>query len=377
MCQRCRRPARVCYCPWVPRIDTRTRVIFLQHPRERRMAVGTARMAHLALPNSELHVGVTFDGALDFSGEDAAVLFPGVGATDIAELGARPPRTLVVIDGTWPLARKVLKQNPALQRLPRIAFTPRRPGNYRIRREPAPHCVSTVEAVAEMLGHVEGDPERFQPMLAAFERMVDWQLEHRAERRGPPRRLVHKPRRAPLLPAELLASPERMVIFYAEANAYPVVSTPHFEPELVQWVAERPATGERFEAVVAPRVPLAPSTPRHLELTEETLRAGESLEGLRARWGAFVRADDQCLGWGHFSRRLGQNEGLILEGFIDLRLAVARAFRASPGELDTAAERLAAAPEAHWARGRAGRRIATLSGVARALLSRCRDAGRA
>jgi DTW domain-containing protein YfiP len=35
-------------------------VLLLQHPKERRVGVGTARMAHLALPNSELRVGLDF-----------------------------------------------------------------------------------------------------------------------------------------------------------------------------------------------------------------------------------------------------------------------------------------------------------------------------
>ena len=55
------RPERVCYCAHVVPIETRTRVILLQHSRERRMPVGTARMAHLALPQSVLRVGVSFD----------------------------------------------------------------------------------------------------------------------------------------------------------------------------------------------------------------------------------------------------------------------------------------------------------------------------
>nr|MDQ3300003.1 DTW domain-containing protein [Myxococcota bacterium] len=47
---RCRRPQVVCYCAALPRIDTSTRVVILQHPRERDMAIGTARMASLCLP---------------------------------------------------------------------------------------------------------------------------------------------------------------------------------------------------------------------------------------------------------------------------------------------------------------------------------------
>src|SRR5262245_3699919 len=36
VCQRCRRPASVCFCGCLVQVSTRTRVVFLQHPRERR-----------------------------------------------------------------------------------------------------------------------------------------------------------------------------------------------------------------------------------------------------------------------------------------------------------------------------------------------------
>ena len=60
VCARCGRPKRVCWCAHLTAIDTKTRVVLLQHPREEDMAIGTARMASMCLPNSELHVGVDF-----------------------------------------------------------------------------------------------------------------------------------------------------------------------------------------------------------------------------------------------------------------------------------------------------------------------------
>ena len=50
VCARCRRPQRVCYCAALPELGTQTRVVILQHPRERGMPIGTAHMARLCLP---------------------------------------------------------------------------------------------------------------------------------------------------------------------------------------------------------------------------------------------------------------------------------------------------------------------------------------
>ncbi|HEX6275519.1 MAG TPA: DTW domain-containing protein, partial [Polyangiaceae bacterium] len=60
VCPDCGRPARVCVCAELERVPTRTRVVILQHPRESSVPIGTARLAELALPNAERHVGVDF-----------------------------------------------------------------------------------------------------------------------------------------------------------------------------------------------------------------------------------------------------------------------------------------------------------------------------
>ena len=59
VCDRCRRPRRVCVCEHLPSLAPKTRVVILQHPRERDMAIGTARMATLCLEGSELYIGVS------------------------------------------------------------------------------------------------------------------------------------------------------------------------------------------------------------------------------------------------------------------------------------------------------------------------------
>ena len=134
-------------------------------------------MTHLALPNSEIRRGVQFapDPALV---DDAALLYPGAGALPPSALRALRPRTLVVLDGTWGEAAKLYGRNPFLHRLPRVGFTPSTPSGYRIRREPAAHCWSTIEAVAHVLGVLADDPERFAPLLAPFRHLVATQLAY-------------------------------------------------------------------------------------------------------------------------------------------------------------------------------------------------------
>jgi DTW domain-containing protein len=206
-CARCRRPLVVCFCSYLHTLITRTRVLLLQHPRERRMGVGTARLAHLALPNSSLLVGVDFSDDPQVASvlADAApayVLFPGAGAADVADLPRDRALTLVVLDGTWAHARKLLTRNPALAALPRAAFTPARKSGYRIRRQPADHCVSTIEALAEVLAVIEPDGGSFDRLLDPFHAMVARQEQFAKEVRSQRHRYSAKHLRAARRPGQ-------------------------------------------------------------------------------------------------------------------------------------------------------------------------------
>jgi len=149
-----------CFCDRITVLPTRTRILLLQHPREQRVAIGTARMAQLALPNSRLRVGLDFAEdpevlAILAQSHATYVLFPGPDASPIEQLPRDRGITLIVLDGTWWQARKLLKLNPAIARLPRVAFSPREPSAYVIRREPADFCMSTIEALAAVLKVLE------------------------------------------------------------------------------------------------------------------------------------------------------------------------------------------------------------------------------
>jgi DTW domain-containing protein YfiP len=374
LCLRCRRPKSVCWCGDVTEVPSRTHVIFLQHPREARVPISTCRMAHLSLPNSELHIGLGAVGnpALEAAcaRPSTAVLFPSESATDVDALAA-PPETLVVVDGTWSNAKKVVEKCPLLSRLPRLKFFPARPGNYRIRREPDAHCLSTIEATAFVLERLERAPGRFTAILSAFDAMVERQLEYvRANvagsrhRNKKKRNSVRKDWLAPLR-----ARFEQLVVVFGEANAWPV-DDPNRplpdEPELVQLVAERLSTGERFEQVLRPARPLGPRVPQHLDLPAERILSAPERSVVLDVWRAFVKPDELLVGWGRFCRDLLCREGVAPAEFVDFRATLAQHRNAPPGPV----EQLAAIQglELPEGQGRAARRLAALAAAARAEL---------
>lgn len=180
-CERCQRPIAHCLCPLIPSLDSRTRVVVLQHPSETSHALNTARLAALGLINAELRVGEVFDDLktlLASPGYRPVLLFPGDGAEVLQTYGAgidELPLLLIVPDGTWRKARKMLYLNPLLEALPRVTLGQVTPSRYRLRKAPEPGALSTIEAVVQALNVLEG-AGRFDPVLRPFEALIEGQI---------------------------------------------------------------------------------------------------------------------------------------------------------------------------------------------------------
>jgi DTW domain-containing protein YfiP len=162
VCLRCRRPQNSCYCSHIKPFKMIPVFAILMHLNERRKKIGTGRMTHLCISNSILLEGV------DFSSDDrvnnlimdennfCTVLYPGQKSLNIGEmedknLGGFFPKdknpVIFVIDGTWSMAKKMMKLSKNLHDLPRISFTPNKISEYGLRVQPDQVCLSTVESV--------------------------------------------------------------------------------------------------------------------------------------------------------------------------------------------------------------------------------------
>ncbi len=154
-CERCLFQRRVCLCAAIPTLPTRTRIVIVRHHLERHRSSNSGRLAHLALPNSELveHGGAGGPARLPPLG-GAWLLYPE-GEVACAP-PAEPPAQLVVLDATWSQARRMFRKLDPLRGLP-ILHLPEAPmAAARLRESPAPGRVSTIEAIAHALRFLEG-----------------------------------------------------------------------------------------------------------------------------------------------------------------------------------------------------------------------------
>lgn len=289
------RPHGHCICALVPQVDTRTRVVIIQHPGERDHPFGTAKILGLGLPNAAVH---TVHGGFSRSlacrdldvPDDAVLLYPHPDAIELEDLAASTntaPSTLVVLDGTWSHARRLYHENPWLQQLRHVRITPAEPSRYRIRKEPRPECLSTLEATVCALRTLESAATQrgLDKLVAAFDGMIDHQIGHMSS--APRQVRFRKPRQRQRRELSPLLEDPGFCVVYAES------SLPGGDPgatrELVQVAFADLTTGRSHELLLRPRTaPPPPGHLRHMGLTADELNGGLTLDEARDRFRALA-----------------------------------------------------------------------------------------
>jgi DTW domain-containing protein len=178
-------------------IDNRIFVLILQHPREKKEALSTAALTRAMLSRAGLAVGLSWPNLSQALGHRVdtrrwAVLYLGSArptrlgpSQEVIALDRRGEPAadqqamlrgidgVVLLDGSWKEAKTLWWRNPWLLKLRRLVLNPQHPSRYgRIRREPRREALSTLEATALLLKHLEGHPGIEAGLLGALDRLL-------------------------------------------------------------------------------------------------------------------------------------------------------------------------------------------------------------
>ena len=160
----------VCICATVQPLKPEVELVVIRHWKERLKPSNTARLAALAIRSLQIidygAPGERFDPSL-LNLEGAALLFPDAGPP----ISIRPKR-VIIVDGSWSQARKLVNKIPRLRGLPQFVIAPPDTPRVRLRTPPAPGCVSTIEAIAAVLDKLEG-PDAGAPLRDLFDAAVE------------------------------------------------------------------------------------------------------------------------------------------------------------------------------------------------------------
>ncbi|HEX5271430.1 MAG TPA: tRNA-uridine aminocarboxypropyltransferase [Gemmataceae bacterium] len=182
-CPDCRLPGWLCVCAHAPRIATRTPLLLVIHVFERGRTSNTARLLALAIRDATLVGHGERHAPLDLAsyvppGATPIVLFPGHGARTLTPelIACLPtPPALVVPDGNWRQAGKMVKRLPLLTAATKVSLPARVFAGHALRRNRPGHRMSTFEAVTQALAILEGEAVA-RPLLDFYRRAVDRML---------------------------------------------------------------------------------------------------------------------------------------------------------------------------------------------------------
>lgn len=197
LCLNCRRRLLTCVCEYLKPFKTESRFIILMHPMEhKKEKVGTGRFSHLILKNSEIIVDIGFDENPRFNEilndpeYESFVLYPGYEPIDLgtSELKdtLKKKAQFFVIDGTWPCAKKMMKLTTKLHHMKRVSFTSDRVSEFKVKHQPLPGCLSTVESIHQVLLDlnrmgIENTTEAHENLMDVFRKTVEQQIQIAAD----------------------------------------------------------------------------------------------------------------------------------------------------------------------------------------------------
>jgi tRNA-uridine aminocarboxypropyltransferase len=197
-CPRCQKPQPLCICDSVTPIESRIKLLILQHPQEQDRALGTARLAAQHFKDAVVRVGLSWPGLAKALGRPVAdparwaILY--LGSAKAAELdpesevialtrkgeAAEGQRAIlksiegvILLDGTWSQAKALWWRNPWMLKCQRVILGPRQRSRYGdLRREPRRDGLSTIEAAGMLLGALERRPDIAATLDVSFDRML-------------------------------------------------------------------------------------------------------------------------------------------------------------------------------------------------------------
>jgi len=173
-CPGCWLPTALCLCAELPRIAVHTRVVVMMHRREAATSSNTGRLAARVLEGASVRVrGV--EGPPDsepLPPGKRLVLFPAAEARLLTpEDAAGEGLVLLVPDGTWAQARRLLRRDDVFQGAEVVTLPPAGPSRYGLRRHAREGGVCTLEAIGHALTLLEGGDVE-QRLIAVLDRFV-------------------------------------------------------------------------------------------------------------------------------------------------------------------------------------------------------------
>lgn len=196
-CYDCFRPVSSCICDVSQKIETESEFIILMHPMERqKIKNNTGFITHHSLVNSKLIEGINFSDdaylnqVLNCTKTNVYLLYPFKESRSLTQhiqsqnsSQKKMKNIFILIDSTWPCAKKILKLSPNLQKAAPLTFEKLYLSAYKIKEQPKDGFISTIETVKIVMEDLIKNnlevisKDKMDHFLDPFTKINDYQLE--------------------------------------------------------------------------------------------------------------------------------------------------------------------------------------------------------
>jgi len=248
-CYGCWRKIELCLCEHIEPFESQTEFILLMHPKEaKKQKLGTGRLSHALVKNSKIITGVNLDQEAElqeilndphrhvelmYLGLDPSFIdapnIPAAWKSNIVEQNKK--LTILILDATWPCAKKMMKLSTCLHQLPITSFKKPYTSKFVIKHQPNPHCLSTIETIYySLLGLDQMGLEReiiqdAEKLMTIFQRMIDFQIRCAEDPNIPSSRGL----KAKATPAKVRIREKKNRLFYWDVETSPAGTAPRRE----------------------------------------------------------------------------------------------------------------------------------------------------
>jgi DTW domain-containing protein YfiP len=185
-CPKCHRDKNECLCAKVPVFESHIRVIILQHPQEQYKQLNSAWLTGIMLKNSDVRVGLSWNGFKSVAGESAMPSQWGILYLNSKGKAGDPPvvildrkqqlitdygflKGIIALDGSWKQAKTLWWRNPWFLKLNRISLNP---AHASLRAQTREGGLSTIEAIAFALDNLGEDKKIGESLRENFHRLI-------------------------------------------------------------------------------------------------------------------------------------------------------------------------------------------------------------
>ena len=171
-----------CLCDTLKPIDNFIELVILQHPSETLHALNTVALMKKSFQRITVLIGEDFtdnhllNSLLLNPNNSIALLYPTQNSTLLNSAENLPLTHLILIDGTWKKAHKIVTTSKNLHPLHSIKLESTDGGFYRIRASQKKESLSTLEASIAALKILEEKLET-KSLEDSFNKMIEFQIE--------------------------------------------------------------------------------------------------------------------------------------------------------------------------------------------------------